>query len=257
MACEVSATSNPLYFFYDCEGSGGSSEEAAIIQVAAVLYTKNLSLTERKAANLSEEHFMSLCYTDICPQLYVSVMTGISREQLDEAPRLATVLEKFFTWIKKTLSRVEDRTKKQHFPVLIAHKGKDYDFPLLINDIKRIGSPVLDQFHELNLHFADTLVLCEWLRSNSDLVLRGSKTISVYGLHKMFFPDEEYEEHMALKDTKALCKIFTDSPLAGLVSKLRVQTTENFLSFLDLKDELGKKARKKLRKEVLGMPPYD
>ena len=54
MASVVSATSNPLYFFYDCEGSGGSSTEAAIIQVAAVLYTKNLSLTERKAANLSE-----------------------------------------------------------------------------------------------------------------------------------------------------------------------------------------------------------
>jgi len=93
MASVVSATSNPLYFFYDCEGSGGSSTEAAIIQVAAVLYTKNLSLTERKAANLSEEHFTSLCYTDKRPQLFVSLMTGITQEQLDEAPRLATVLK--------------------------------------------------------------------------------------------------------------------------------------------------------------------
>jgi len=256
MASVSSGTNNPLYFFYDCEGSGGSSTEAAIIQVAAVLYTKNLSLTERKAANLSEEHFTSLCYTDKRPQLFVSVMTGITQEQLDEAPRLATVLKKFFAWIKKTLSRVEEKTKKRHFPVLVAHKGKDYDFPLLINEIKRISSPVLDQFRELNLHFADTLVLCERLRSNNDPILRGSKSISVHGLHKLFFPDEEYKEHRALEDAKALCKVFTDSPLAGLVSELRLQTTENLLSFPGPKTELVTKSQRKLRRQALRMHPY-
>ena len=256
MASAVPATNNPLYFFYDCEGSGGSSTEAAIIQVAAVLYTKNLCLTDRKAAKLSEKHFTSLCYTDKRPQLFVSLMTGIRQEQLDEAPRLAAVLKKFFIWIKKTLSRVEEKTQKRHFPILVAHKGKDYDFPLLINEIKRIGSPLLDQLRELNLHFADTLVLCERLRSNNDPILRGSKAIGVSALHKMFFPEEEYREHRALEDAKALCKVFTDSPLAGLVSELRLQTTENLLSFPELKATLGKKARKKLRRQALRMQPY-
>ena len=75
----------------------------------------------------------------------------------------------------------------------------------------------------------DTYTLCEQLRAASDPVLQGSKKLTLTELYRLFFPTEQYRAHRALEDALALCRIFTETPLVGLLSSLSITSTEGLI----------------------------
>ena len=228
---------SPLYFFYDCEATGLDVDNDRIIEVAAVLYTKNLPLSWTEVQELTKEgsgHFSSLCHCTRELHPVAAAMVGVTLADLRYEPPLHTVLDTFFDWIKNRVNVAEKLCRSQFTPVLTSHGG--LDFPLLLVELQRINSVLLStKFNALNLRFADTHSLCKKL-SKLDPTLARMESLGMEAIYKAFFPFESYDKHRALPDAQALCKIFTDSPLSFRISELRslIEDKETMLKRLKL-----------------------
>ena len=101
---------SPQFFFYDCEATGLDVDNDRIIEVAAVLYTKNLPLSQTEVQELTKEgsgHFTSLCHCTRELHPVAAAMVGITLADLRHEPPLHTVLDKFFDWIKNRVNVAE------------------------------------------------------------------------------------------------------------------------------------------------------
>ena len=138
---------SPLYFFYDCEATNGDIENDRIIEIAAVLYTKNLEhrLQHGKITELvcSNDHYQSLCYCTRAINPVVAPLIHLTLADLRNQPSIATVLDGFFEWIVEKVHHVEMLTHNTYTPVLVAHSGNRLDYPLLLAELDRIGKPSL------------------------------------------------------------------------------------------------------------------
>ncbi|XP_048589220.1 uncharacterized protein LOC5522005 isoform X2 [Nematostella vectensis] len=141
----------PLYFLYDCEGTGGSVYSDHIIEIAASVQP----LPEEVNLTTTEE-FQSLVYTSKKIPRIVSNKCGIKKRTLRAKPDLSKVLTKFSKWLKIVTFLVERSTGKPHYPVLLAHNGFSYDFPILLSEISRRKD--MDQNILSFVQFGDTLV---------------------------------------------------------------------------------------------------
>ena len=217
---------SPLYFFYDCETTGLSHQDDGIIEVAALIYTRNLKaqLHPGQIAKLSQvggEHVQSLCHCTIPLHPVAAQMTGLTLADLQDQPLLEEVLQTLFDWITKKISKANSFSAMKYFPVLVAHNGCRFDFPFLITKIKQLNLRQLDsQLTRLDLHFADTLTACRQLKDNN-LMLTGLRKLSLESLYTHFFPNEPYEGHRALADARMIHKLFTHTRLAEKLDVLR------------------------------------
>ena len=220
-----------LYFFYDCEGSGGSAIRDQMIEVAVVLMTDNLGLEPGEAARLGRTHYCSLCRCSSEIEEGAWLKHGIDRESLMDERPVAEVLEELFGWLAERAREVERLKQESYQAVLVAHGGIAFDFPLLVTEVKRSGCEA--KFTDLNLQFADTHVLCQGLKSASDPVLRGTTKLSVSELKSVYFPMEESltdgQPHRALNDALTLRRVFSQTPLSALMNKLELVSTESLL----------------------------
>lgn len=238
----------PVYFFYDCEATACDDiSEDRIIEIAAVLYTKNLpkyGLSSSDIAKLDADHFQSLCHCTRPIKPIVEEKVGLSLADLAGKPPLHTVLEWFFTWINEKMSFVNKSSisSGRHTPVLVAHSGRKLDFPILMAELERINERPLYDKHgytnvgssslvqlldNLSLHFADTYTMCKLLRTKLGSILYEVPSLSVEALYKHFFPHEPFDAHRALPDAQILRKLFTDSPLASTVDRELTDTIED------------------------------
>lgn len=218
---------SPLYFFYDCEATGKVVHENKIIEIAAVLYTKNLEpqLSRdqiRELSRVGEDHFQSLCHCTKPLHPKAAEMTGLTLADLRYEPPLPTVLQSLIDWITAKIDLVESFSGSKYCPVLVAHSGSTFDFPLIFAELERGKHSDLERkLASMTLHFADTFAACKMLSIASDPLFSRVKELSVEYLHKHFFPSEPFEAHRALADARTLCKLFTDSPLSGKLDTLR------------------------------------
>ena len=246
---------SPLYFFYDCEATGLDVDNDRIIEVAAVVYTKNLPLSSTEIQELTKDgsgQFSSLCHCtrELHPEAAAKV--GITLADLRHEPPLHTVLDQFFDWIENRVNEAEKLCRSRFTPVLTGHGG--LDFPLLLAELQRINSTLLsEKFDALNVHFADTHSFCKKL-SKSDDTLARMRGLGMEAIYKAFFPLEFYDMHRALPDAKALCKLFTDSPLSLRISELSsmIEDKDTMLKQLKLVKAgfSGTKARDLLRRGI-------
>ena len=222
----------PLYFFYDCEATGKVVHENNIIEIAAILYTKNLEAQLshdqiRELSGVSGEHFQSLCHCTKPLHPIAAEMTGLTLADLRYEPPLPTVLQRLIDWITAKVDLVESFSRSKYNPVLVAHSGSMFDFPLIFAELERGQHSDLERkLESMTLHFADTFTACKILSTTFDPLFSGVKELSVEFLHKHFFPNEPYHAHRALVDARTLCKLFTDSPLSGKLETLR-RTIQN------------------------------
>ena len=197
----------PLYFFYDCEATGLDATKERIIEIGAVLCTRNLS--PRTAEVLKGEiEFTSLCYCTHPINPESAKVLPLTLQDLKHAPMLEDVLKRFCHWIKDRVSEAEKNEKKAYTPVFVAHSGNLLDYPLLFNEIKRTGSYELQRtFEQLNLQFADSYTAVRQL-ARSSYIFNSFPGLGVKDLHRglLYKP---YEGHRALPDAKALHNIFT------------------------------------------------
>ncbi len=240
MAYGIEGGGVPLYFFYDCETTGLKIGYDGIIEIAAVVYTKNL----RRRVHHPELH--SLCYTDreLTPE--AKRLTGLTNRDLEGQPRLKDVLHNFFDWIRETVQEVSERERGNYVPVLAAHSGPRLDFPMLFKAVERIGArnrSLQRKFDTLNLHYADTFSVFKKLQSTRMYGPQLQK-LGAHDIYLAYFPPSAHA-HRALDDAKSLCKIFSEScPAAVFMEKLETYiqskdgldfTREQICKFLQIK----------------------
>jgi DNA polymerase III epsilon subunit-like protein len=232
--------SSRLYFFYDCEASGGSAIRDQMIEVAAVVMTENLGLEPGDAERLRAAHYSSLCRCSSEIQEGAWLKHGIDRESLAHERPVGEVLEEMFDWFGERAKEVERLKQRSYQTILVAHGGIAFDFPLLVTEAKR--SHCEAKFRDLNLQFADTHVLCQQLKTARDPVLRGSTKLSVSQLQSVYFPTAEEsppdgQPHRALSDAVTLRRTFTQTPLSAQMSQLELVSTEDLLRRWQLSDD--------------------
>ena len=110
--------------------------------------------------------------------IIVQRLTGITDAMVKDEEPLSMVLPKFFSWLSETTQEVSKSTKLHpgkdscdtvedvmchHYhesaftAVLVAHNGYEFDFPLLLEEMKRTPQLSTSTLAELNIFFADTL----------------------------------------------------------------------------------------------------
>lgn len=207
---ENSLRGEPLYFFYDCEATGLDAKSDRIIEIASIVCTYGLNPRTARVLQQDDHQFTKLCYCThpINPES-AKVLT-ITLEDLKDAPRLEEVLKQFCDWIESKVSAARTSDRIEYTPVLVAHSGNLLDYPLLFNEIDRIGSYELKRkFECLNLHFADSYTAVRQL-ARSRHYFTSFPGLGIRDLHRglLGYP---HEGHRALQDAQALLNIFTQS----------------------------------------------
>ncbi|XP_070572614.1 uncharacterized protein [Ptychodera flava] len=134
--------------------------------------------------------------------------TGISQGMLQGKPKLSTALPSFLDWVATLVQEVQEKLQRTIYPVMVAHNGYAYDYPLLFKEIHVRGMTdfIVARMKDCNLHFADSLKLCRELKSQN--VLK-TTSVSMESIFKVLFPRRRYNAHRSLEDTRALKMVLT------------------------------------------------
>lgn len=223
---EKGASDSHIYFFYDCEGSGGSAIKDHMIEVGVVIMTENLDLKREDKERLDREYYSSLCQCTSEIEEGAWLKHGINKETLVDQKSVRDVLKELFSWMTDRLKEVQILKQRCYSGVLVSHGGTAFDFPILVTEVKRNNCDAI--FRDLELYFTDTHILCQQLRSNDDPVLRGSTRLSVSHLTSLYFPTATslHTPHRAYNDALALKRLFSDTPLSKHMHKLELLTTD-------------------------------
>ena len=131
----------PFYIFYANTTTGRDVNQDHVIEVAA--------------HTISFCAYSSLCHCD--KELHQDVLQNIGTtiEKLRQADPLQRVLQKFIGWIKHIKDCTDKILNRKNTPVLVAHGGKDLEFPMLFKEVN--SSPMLsEQMKSLGLCYVDT-----------------------------------------------------------------------------------------------------
>ena len=121
--------------------------------------------------------------------------------------------------------------------ILIAHNGKKFDAPVLINALEKINV-TREHLMELNICFADSLLIIEKIEKENPLVFSDTEETdsprkqpkvrkALSSLYKRFF-GKDYSAHDAIQDVEAMRQVLFDSPL-GITKETICNNT--FLAF--------------------------
>jgi len=148
----------------------------------------------------------------------------------------------FIICIQQLITMFKKAMDQGKTPVIIAHNGFKFDFPVLANSLKRFN--LLEYFLEVPCLFVDSLVLLRQQSKQKECPIRNCKSKNITTLYRFLF-DKEFSGHDATEDVKALISILYDS-------RLTVTHTEVLSLAKEFKDFAHDEAACKIRK-VIGM----
>jgi DNA polymerase III alpha subunit (gram-positive type) len=146
---QSTADAHPLLVFFDIETTGLNIYNERITEIAAKVVGDPVS-TVTKASYTS----LVSATKSIPPK--VQELTGINNDMLKEERPLCIVLPEFLKWLVDTAKEASDENTV-YYPVLVAHNGFTFDYPMLLAEIKRTPEISFQSLKESNIHFADTL----------------------------------------------------------------------------------------------------
>ena len=228
-----------LWIAFDTESTGLDTVHDHITQIAARVVGKG--------PGDETETFVSYVHTDRKIPKRVTEITGITAATLAHAPSFQLVFHALMGWICSAVVRRGGSVR----PVLLAHNGTAFDFPLLLNEMRRHEIP-LEVLEVLDIHTADSLALLRAVKADVAvygdvaLALRAHKSLS---LPKLFprIMDRSYAAHDALEDVTALAELVFHSSLSTplVMDTLRTQFVVAPLEVLH--DLVARLARRELR----------
>ncbi|XP_028408623.1 uncharacterized protein LOC114531168 [Dendronephthya gigantea] len=136
-------------------------------------------------------------------------------------------------------SRKKGKQQKMFYPVLLAHGGNRSDFPMLVDNISRHKAS--SGYLYPRLRVGDTYQLCVKLQENGLPIFDKQTKLGMEGLHKLFFPGEDFKDrHSALGDARLMRQIF-GGPLRNHLEEIETKTLSSFV---------GLQKKKKKKKET-------
>lgn len=209
-----------LYVYFDLEATGLSTWHDNITQIGA------MCVRFKDGEHVVVGNFETYVLTSrkICEK--ASEKTGITNEDLKDAPKTKTALMSFFDWIAKSKQDGEN-------VVLVAYNGIGYDYPLLLNEMYRWDINIPRQFKTCCItFFLDPL---KWARSNMDqckLLRKGSGkcSFSLGDVHLAITGNTFDNAHTALADTMAMYNLCTSHEFGDMC------TTKNSPYCMDVRE---------------------
>ena len=235
---------HPLLIFYDCEATGGSIYNDNIVEIAAkVIGVPN-------SVNIACRDFSSLSNTSRRIIKAVQDKCGITAQMLYGQPSSPAVLEMFLQWVGNVVEEVNTYYNLLHYPVLVAHNGFTFDFPILLAELHRRGI-LFNRLQSINLHFADTYFECKKLVKDNyacfvNWTPSEKRRLGITNLYMKLFPGSTYNAHRALEDVCAMEQIFTASSLAGILSELTIRGVDKLARTWTLQVQTFKRVSKLL-----------
>ncbi|GIO63726.1 3'-5' exonuclease [Paenibacillus cineris] len=162
------------YCVFDFEATGPDPNEDCITQIGAVI-VDSLKIRE-------ELTFCSLVRTPKPIPEKIERLTGISNQDVAEAPKLVDVYPLFFDFIGNG--------------ILVTQAGYEYDWPLLENECMRHGIPVMSN------QILDLKVLFTYLHPEISEIVSTNYLINYYRIQ-----DQDLKRHDALGDSKLIARI--------------------------------------------------
>ncbi|XP_028406011.1 uncharacterized protein LOC114528548 [Dendronephthya gigantea] len=213
---ELNSDETPFLIFYDCECSSSEHLKADIIEIAA-----------RSSPEVLSANFESLISTSQDLGKFTIERCGIKESDLKGKPAFPIVFKKFLKWIEKLVLRVNQKFDKKHFPVLCAHGGYGFDYPILLSNMRRyqVKEEVLKN---KNLHFADTFLFCKQLQGDDHVPELQGIRLSMDSLFSAFAPGKEFQNrHRAMGDVNAMVEIFSKPPFKSAISNIKHTTAKS------------------------------
>ena len=129
---------------------------------------------------------------------------------------LPECLLSFANFLKSTSATIKNATSKPVKILLIGHNANAFDTPLLIRSIAKY-TETEPKFKELDLLFADSLVLIRHLLKENNQLLRKTDgsipKVNLRDIYKCLFQSEFDNSHQGLADVMALDKVLFQSKL--------------------------------------------
>ncbi|XP_078377789.1 uncharacterized protein LOC144660943 [Oculina patagonica] len=157
---------------------------------------------------------------------------------------------------------IQQHTEKHHL-VLIAHNGDRFDFPVLINALKR--NSLLDEFLSSQVLLLDSLKLITMKTKKKSSISKACEGKSLSALYEFLF-HEKFAAHDAQEDVASLQSILFKSPLKFSVERLVeasvsgmefAQKMQSALEAKSLKSTLQRLPISDGMKEKLGQAGFD
>ena len=145
--------------------------------------------------------------------------------------------------------------------VLIGHNANTFDTPVLLRTILQYCPELVPKLKDLNIHFADSLILFRNFVKDKREALKAADgsfvNINQAALYKHLF-NSDFNSHDAVEDVKALTKILFNSSIATTVSEIinksntaKLSSAMEDLAYLDTSHRLLKSFDEVIRSGVV------
>ncbi|XP_064397556.1 uncharacterized protein LOC135344319 [Halichondria panicea] len=132
----------------------------------------------------------------------------------------------FIDWLATTTAHVSEVTGIPHYPVLVAHNGFSFDFPVLLAEVERRPESLATSIFEAkNIHFSDTLPLLRQMKKNGDSHLAGKK-LGMGDLYLHTLGTCLEGAHRAFPDVLAMEAVMTHQSLISCPPNLPVRSAK-------------------------------
>lgn len=206
----------PLYIFLDLEAAHGDIFFGDIIEIAAQVDTRLLR----------DEVFHRLINTKQSLAYFALTVSKIRKEMLKDKQCFPDVFLNFMQWVSNVTKKCSKKFDKSYYPVLVAHGGFNNDFMMIQSNLERNDMDV-GMLSKHNVHFSDTYVLAQKLRSRGVDCLKGCQ-LSIEKLYTRLFPKKKLVgQHRALPDVRFMMEIFLESPLQEYFDKIDIVSFDN------------------------------
>ncbi|CAB4008933.1 uncharacterized protein LOC113677423 isoform X2, partial [Paramuricea clavata] len=159
---------------------------------------------------------------------------GIKASDLEGKPAFHVIFNKFLKWLHNLLKRVRQKTGDSYFPVLCAHNGYGFDFPILLSNMERCGMKE-HVLKKINLHFADTFQFCKELQEDHLIKELQETKLSMDSLFSKFCPGKQFlNRHRAMGDVNAMVEIFSKEPFKTAFNNIDYATSESLCEWFTI-----------------------
>ena len=184
-----------LYCVFDLETTGFSRERDDIIEISSVLLSPDGILIE-------DSTFTSFCKPSRVIPAYVTSLTSISNDMVQDSASFADVIEALLKFIDEKIDDYNVNSNKS-VPnvILVAHNGSKFDIPFLVSSIRRCQKHNLLN-HRLFQNYIDTLELAKRVGQKQRAVPSNFRLNTIY---QFITGNNITNAHRAYGDVQATC----------------------------------------------------
>jgi DNA polymerase III subunit epsilon len=187
-----------IYIVFDIETTGFSRQRNSIIEIAAQLIDPN-------GNQIIDAKFSSLVKPVDCISPLITSITGITNKDVENADNFEDVGNDFLRFLVDDITEWEVDNNQQILDIVfVAHNGRVFDVPFLIEHFRRFKIDYFFEFCFNRMYLIDTLELSKHVTKGSKSKPDNYKLGTIYN----HITQKTFVGHRAEEDVKATVDVF-------------------------------------------------